>query len=643
MSKNTQDKILALETLLQESEKILPIGAMVPSGEVAAMISNWGQMTANTKQALGFRELVVYGEALQRFRRLGFPVAKIMEIMAVESQGHPQFVGGVKSGPFLDMARVIVKDEGDIVERIGRFISLKFGAYLCYDPRYGGVSILSPASEINMSAGNYEHILMTAIRREFSKQLSPAQSHSQWLTSVIQDSVRKHLASETPIEELDRVYEGYSHMLPPLDPEQRPTLLSEGQGNWAVIYQRLAALFKVYDILGKPREEELMTRGLLGAITRTYSPGSVMQWTLLLQGKGACGKSVLGQIMALDTAPAVLITPSDLGKAKTLESMAGASVVVLDEMDVSVSKRDIADNKSFLSQTASRIRRAYRRDAETIHHTWTVISTTNAETLPHDDGAEMRRYGLIRLSGGAEEGDKRAKFLIENRRYLQAILVHLYKAGYPIDLCPQLLAMNKETSRDLIEVPGEVSVLEGVVDSLAKLMVTSEGHLLRLTTKTIWQLTSSDRFHPRRAAGLTHTLENKGWKYTRTRNPGSDHSKFWLPPNLPDTIRVKALHPDNLHILRKAVAAQTVATVEVGEAEVSEHSTHDVEIVSPPTAPTFNTTSKTYVGPLDENRVASQNKVKVKALKLMITQAGKEPPNTEDLGELVQFYQCCFS
>ena len=648
MNPQTQERLLAMETLIQESLGILPYGSMVPSGEVAQLVANWSEATMNPKKTVQFGELAKFAEALQRFRRIGLPVLGVMESMAAESMDHPSFTEGVKSDGFLFMAQKVVEDRGDLTERIGRFIWLKFGSYLCYDPRYGGISVLPSGSRINMSSGNYEHILITAIRREFKSQLTPAQTNAQWLQSIIQDSVRSYMAAETPIQELDRVYEEYQSLFPPLDPEKRPSLISEGQGNWGLIYKRLAALFEVYGILGKPREEELMTRSLLGIVARTYNPGEVMQWTMLLQGKGACGKSVLGQVLALDTAPAVVITPSDLGKSKTLESMAGSSVVVLDEMDVSVSKRDIAENKSFLSQTHSRIRRAYRRDAETIAHTWTVISTTNSETLPHDDGAEMRRYGLVRLSGGMEEGEVRARFLVENRRYLQALLVHLYHAGYPIDLGSDMIELNRETSRDLIEVPDEVSMLEGVVDSLAKLMVTGEGHLLRLTTKTVWQLISNDKFHPRRAAGLTRTLEERGWMYTRSRARGNtDHSKFWLPPNLPETIEVKAFHPDNLHTLRKAVAAQAVQTVKVCSVTEEQPTTppKKVEVVKPPT--THNKDSEGLApntpGPLDPVAEKLSKEVQVKALKNMLKQAGVTPPDTGDIQELLTAYRACFA
>ena len=643
MNDKTQAKILALDTLIQESQEILPIGVLLPSGEVEDFVANWANTTINPKHSVGFGTLAQYAEGLQRFRRIGLPVAKVMELMANESELHPQFNEGIKSDGFLFMALKVVENQGDISEQIGRFIWLKFGSYLSYDPRYGGITVLPSGSRINMSSGNYEHILIAAIRREFGKRLTPAQSHIQWLQSVIQDSVRSLMASESPTEELERVYKDYCHLFPPLDPESRPTLISEGTGNWAIIYQRLAALFEVYGILGNSREEELMTRSLQAIVTRTFNPGAVMQWALLLQGKGACGKSVLGQVMALDTAPAVLITPSDLGKAKTLEAMAGSSVVVLDEMDVSVSKRDIAENKSFLSQTESRIRRAYRRDAETIKHSWTVIATTNSETLPHDDGAEMRRYGVIRLSGGMEEGEKRAMFLVENRRYLQALLVHLHRAGYPIDLGADLVSLNRESSRDLIEVPDEVSMLEGVADSLAKLMVTGEGHLLRLTTKTVWQLISNDKFHPRRAAGLTKTLEDKGWKYTRTREKSSDPSKFWLPPNLPDSIKVKAFHPDNLHTLRKAVAAQSVEAVELGS-YVEETATQDepkVKPIEPPKNQTQEPDKTQTPGPLDKTEKLTKQ-TQTKALKLMISQTGQTPPDTEDHSELLKFYRESF-
>jgi hypothetical protein len=566
-----------------------------------------------------------------------------MEAMAEESINHPQCQDGVRSEVFQDMAVSILADEGDLTDRISKFVWLKFGSYLCYEPRYGGVSTLPAAVQMNISTGNYEHVVYTAIRQEFQGQLTPAMANAAFLQSIVQDSIRKHMATESPIGELDRVYAQYKHCFPELNPDERPNLISEGKGAWAEMYQRLAPLFDVYGILGCHREEELQTRSLLGIITRTYVPGEVMQWTCLYSGSAGCGKSVIGIIMALDTAPAVVITPSDLGKSKTIEQLAGASVVVLDEMDVSVSKRDIAENKSFLSQTEFRIRRAYRRDAEPIKATWSVISTTNSETLPHDDGAGMRRYGLIRLSGGMAEGDKRAAFLIENRRYLQAAMVHLHKAGYPINLGADMVALNQETSHDLIEVPDEVHLLNASLETLSRLMFTDSGSILWMTTKTIWELISNEKFHPRRAAGISDTLKSAGWKYRRSQGLGSVNSKFWAPPNCPDEVQVVPIHPDLLPTLRKAIAGATVKPVTHAPVdEAPKVNKTPVKAIEPPKIGKESQDGPTSLpGPLDPSQKAQEDHAKY--LRGMITKAGHTPPDTDSPLELAQFYKSLFA
>ena len=643
MSDKNHNRILASQALQQESETILPVGFLSPRGQVSDLVDNWATATHNPKASIDWGTIQRFSVALQRFRHIGFPVYKIMEIMAEESQKHPQCQEGVRSEVFQDMAVSIMEDAGDLTDRISKFVWLKFGSYLCYEPRYGGVSTLPPATQINLSTGNYEHVVYTAIRQEFAGQLTPAMANATFLQSIVQDSIRKYMAAESPIGELDRVYEQYRHCFPELSPDERPNLISQGKGAWGEMYQRLAPLFEVYGILCLEREEELMTRALLGIVTRTYEPGAVMQWTCLLSGGAGCGKSVIGIIMALDTAPAVVITPSDLGKTKTIEQLAGASVVVLDEMDVSVSKRDIAENKSFLSQTEFRLRRAYRRDAEPIKATWTVISTTNSETLPHDDGAGMRRYGLIRLSGGMDEGDKRAAFLVENRRYLQAALVHLHKAGYPINLGADLVALNQETSHDLIEVPDEVHLLSASLETLAKLMFTDSGNLLWMSTKTIWELISNERFHPRRAAGISDTLKSAGWKYRRSQGLGSVNSKFWAPPNCPEETQVVPIHPDLLPTLRKAIAGATVKPVAHAPIdEAPKAPTSPVKAIEPPKLGKDSQADLTSPpGPLDPVQKAQGEQAKF--LRGMISKAGHTPPDTDSPLELARFYKSIFS
>ena len=536
------------------------------TGELLDFICKWESKSQGGKET-PYPVICWAGENLQRYRWLGFPVLAIMQKMAEAADID------IKDDAMLSIAAIAVDDTGKVDDRIETFIGAKFRHHISFNSRVGSTSLLSPAINENWSSGNYRSVMIREIQNEFAGQISHTTHGVGHLNILIDNAIRKYCSDTTPKEELDAVLLWFRDQLPELDPLERPAYLSYGEGNWAKMYQKLVPFFKVYGVYGNPREEELLVRTICGIAHRTYEPGSIMQWMLLLQGQAGCGKTAFGEILALDTAPAVVTSPTEIGKKTTLENIHGASVVVLDEMDVSIGKRDIAENKGFISSTHFSTRKAWRHDSERIPASWVIVGTTNAEALPHDDGAGMRRYGIIRLKGGMEEGEKRAKFLVENRKFIHAVAAHLYFAGYPCDLGAALVKDNSAVSQDFVETPDEAGLLASYLEYLPAILTTESGALLQVTTQTIWQLLTSDsKYHPRRAHAVVHVLENAGW--TRRRANGTGRQTFWIPPCFAakgeDGFELKPFHPDNLHMLRKAVVGLDIKGQIVKDEPVSE-------------------------------------------------------------------------
>lgn len=366
-------------------------------------------------------------------------------------------------------------------------------------------------------------------------------------------AAKKCCTKEAPAQELDRKLAREKDLPAPQELAQapKPQMLAQAtEGPWAAVHEALEPLFSAYD-LTDPLHKEHMTRFLCAMAARTYAPGSNAPWTLVMSGKGGTGKTAFGLALALDSAPAVIIPAAGASSKGNIERIVGSSIAILDEFDEITRKSEISELKDFISANSFKVRFSFRRDAETVPASWAILATQNSPQFTQDDGAQMRRYAWLPISGGQNEGDRRSEFLIENRERIHAIAALLYKGGYPFTKYRDPEAVGPSIEESMVEVPDTVATASGFLPSIARLIQSPEGKVTGLNLPEIWELVAApgDKYSPRKAAPLTKALEEQGWTVHRFKG----NKRVWLPAGV-EPKNVVSIHPDQLAVLRRSLA-----------------------------------------------------------------------------------------
>lgn len=474
--------------------------------------------------------------------RCGVPVLVTLKPMW-ESAKMYSWGESLSSDWFRELLLDVVAENHGPLEELKAFLSREFGAYLIYNRL---TQTLEP-TEVGLRRGydgNFEEAVVSKVWDEFGPRTYPRAT----VVTVLQGHFSSAHASATPTEELSGYLQGYRDTLPTqetLAATVAPRKLSEATGAWADLRDSFKGLWDAYN-LTDPLEQELLVRGLLGVVQRQLVPGCPMQWALTLMGGAGTGKSMLGEVMALTAAPAVQASIGDIRYSEVL----GASVLVFDELDTQLGPhKELAHMKSFITTTRHRARLSYRRNAQTIPATWSVICTTNADSLPYDDGAGMRRYGVVRVTGDAQDGQRRYEFLKANRERLLAALYLLHLGGYSCNLDAELLGETAPTSEAIVATSDEGALLGAVLPYLADFVTEGEG-FKGFTTSNMWHLVAQDFNRPtpnRRVLGeFAKVLVEAGWvqKLTRSR------SRVWVPEDY--TNSVFQAHPQTREALERA-------------------------------------------------------------------------------------------
>lgn len=620
MNLGDQSRIFSFEKARKEQEKIMGDCDFFPLYQSELFIESFDE-SLPLKGSYAIQDVHRFGMKLSRLREAGVPILSLLE--KVDLEHYLLKENGLKSEIILDMLVICMDDNLALDEKIKRFIMAEFGDCLRYNNRIKGISTTEVADHKGISLGNYYGIVSLAIQREFH-YIPKHLLQPNFLKALIQDAIRQYNATETPYQEILRYYEKYKGNFPKLE-TPAPESMESATGPWKETLNAFEGLFSVYG-LTKHHEREIMLRSLLTMTERTIKPGTESQWAMVLQGPGDTCKTGFGKIMALDSAPAYVTNPSELPKRRTLEEMEGASFVVVDEMDTAGSKHDIAANKSWLTSSSWNIRKAFREDAQPLKATWATIFTLNPETIPYDDGAEMRRYCMVRIKGNAADGRKRAKFLLDNREYLHAALFHIHQAGYS---ATKPLAYEEEVRQDalgFVEVSQEVSIVEAYQDQLIEILCSASGSLIPVTTKELFELVSSDRYHSRRAAKLTAALKAWGWDYRRL---GPNEPFFWEPPNLKRTsYTLSHLLPGTKSQVLRQLQHNAPQSIKV-------------EPETPSESPATSLNPEICLLPPEPVKGASESQQKaLESLAFIIRSQGIEPLETNDPQVMLDFWRC---
>ena len=188
----------------------------------------------------------------------------------------------------------------------------------------------------------------------------------------------------------------------------------------------------------------------LGAVWRSYRPGTKQDEMPVLVGPQASGKSTLIEWLLPDEHRAAWYSDGlHLAAAPRdrVEVLQGRLIVCADEMAGST-RAELESLKAFLSTTADRVRLSYRRDPETLSRRSIVIGTSNGEPLPNDSTGN-RRFVSVHLRAG--NVPRLRAYLDDVRLQLWAEAVALYRAGVeawlPVELAVRQAESNEHGRR----------------------------------------------------------------------------------------------------------------------------------------------------------------------------------------------------
>ena len=193
---------------------------------------------------------------------------------------------------------------------------------------------------------------------------------------------------------------------------------------------------------------------LLGAVKRTFEPGSKLDEMPVLIGKGGIGKSTALRYLLPQDMPGLFSDALNLAGTpqERAESMQGRVIVEASEL-AGATRADNASLKTFLSRTDDgNVRLAYRRDPELMLRRAIIVGTSDVlSPLPND--RNLRRWAPVYLTGG--DPTKLRVYLDANRDQLWAEAVSMYRSGtearLPDKLIPaQVKATSEARSRDVV-------------------------------------------------------------------------------------------------------------------------------------------------------------------------------------------------
>ena len=180
-------------------------------------------------------------------------------------------------------------------------------------------------------------------------------------------------------------------------------------------------------------------RWLIGAVARTYLPGCKNREVLTLIGPQNIGKSMM--LAALCVQASWFQDDLDYLGRDAAQSLLGALIVELAELDKLVSTDRHGDLKSFISTNTDKYRRPYGREFEQVPRRCVFAATANVEKLFRDPTGNTR-FNVVQLPAKAID----VRGLVAARDELWTAARTLYLAGeqWHLDADEQALAAAKQ-------------------------------------------------------------------------------------------------------------------------------------------------------------------------------------------------------
>jgi predicted P-loop ATPase len=312
-----------------------------------------------------------------------------------------------------------------------------------------------------------------------------------------------------------------------------------------------AELNQLADVMGiaDTHERTLLKRWLVGVPNRILVPGCVQTYALMLSGKGGCGKSTffneLAPLKLARNMPALGASGVD---KDAIIAAHKSTVLVIDEADEVTLKADISALKLFIGTASDTFRVPYGLTDETLSRSFSIGATANGEQPLRDDGASLRRWVCIKLSGGELEGKQRYLHYASRYEAINAAALALYKAGYTSELtdAEKLIEQGrKEGYTDhSLAYSQALDQLPALADSITMNASRGKGyafHFEQLARK----FTGRDRWSRGEAKDIEKALELSGWHLKKQcKVKGKNQRLCW--PKRVETGDIVALSAQNI-------------------------------------------------------------------------------------------------
>ena len=256
---------------------------------------------------------------------------------------------------------------------------------------------------------------------------------------------------------------------------------------------------------------------LMGAVKRTFAPGTKLDEMPVLIGPQGIGKSTaLAALLPASNSEWFTDSFTFHADPKTqVEAVSGAVIVEAAEM-VGSTRQEIEAVKVFLSRTEDKQRLAYRKDPEYMRRLFVMVGTTNdPECLPNDATGNRRFVPLeIRASSSGAVGVR--EYLSANRGQLWAEALYQVNSGTEARL-PDALKSAQAQANEVHR-----SKLEVVEDAVDTYLRTAPDHFKLAEAMTAMGMNKDD---VRAQRAVAKTLRNR--KYERKEQRINGEKAYW--------------------------------------------------------------------------------------------------------------------
>ena len=189
---------------------------------------------------------------------------------------------------------------------------------------------------------------------------------------------------------------------------------------------------------------------LLGAVWRTYEPGTKLDEMPVLNGEQGCGKSTALRLLLPPEHPEWFADGLHLASdpRTRVEALQGRVIVEASEM-AGITRAELESLKTFLSRTDDgSTRLAWRRNPETMLRRCVFVGSTNNRNCPPNDPSGNRRFVVVNVRATERGAAGVRRYLGTNREQLWAEAHYLYRMGIPAHLPENLKDLQSEANEE---------------------------------------------------------------------------------------------------------------------------------------------------------------------------------------------------